>query len=260
MKNSKEIAAFYDKAAVSKTGLSAGKMVVSGIFAGAFIAFGGLGSQIANASIADAGIGRYVGALVFPVGLMMVLTVGTELFTGNCLMSLPLLRGKITPGKMLKSWCLVYLGNFIGSLMVAGLAVYGGLPSFFSGALAETMVSNAAAKASLSVSAGIMRGILCNILVCLAVWISFGADEMAGKIMGLFLPTMLFVLCGFEHSIANMYFIPAGMMSAAQYGITADITLSGFLINNLLPVTIGNIIGGAGFVGAGLYILFGRDA
>ncbi len=258
MKNSREIAAVYEKAAKVKTEMSTGKLLVSGIFAGAFIAFGGIGSQIAQSSITDPGLARYIGALVFPVGLMMVLTVGAELFTGNCLLVLPLLQQKITVGKMLRNWGLVYLGNLIGSLMVACLVVYSGLPSLFGGALGETIVNTAAAKASLSPSAGLLRGILCNILVCLAVWISFAADEQAGKIIGLFLPTMLFVLCGFEHSIANMYFIPAGMMAQGIHPLSNAVSFSGFL-SNLLPVTFGNILGGAGFVAAGLFFLYGRN-
>ena len=128
----------------------------------------------------------------------------------------------------------------------------------FGGNLSNVMVNGALSKVSLSFSAGVMRGILCNILVCLAVWLSFGADEQAGKIMGLYLPTMLFVLCGFEHCVANMYFIPAGMMASSLAGIPAQgLTIRSFLINNLLPVTVGNVIGGALIVGLGFYYLYG---
>ena len=131
-----------------------------------------------------------------------------------------------------------------------------GLADLFGGALRETMTAAAASKASLAFFPALVRGILCNILVCLAVWVSFGAEEQAGKILGLFFPTMAFVLSGFEHSIANMYFIPAGMMVS---GAEASIPMSGFLLNNLLPVTVGNVIGGALFVALGLYVLYGRD-
>lgn len=256
MKSSKEITVSYRSIAHNKVSMSPLKLVVSGVFAGAFIAFGAFGSQIVGSGVSDPGLAKLLGACVFPVGLTMVLCVGTELFTGNSLLVLPLLEKEIDLRSMLKNWGLVYLGDLIGSLLIACLAVYSHLPSMFSGALAQTMVSAANAKVSLSFVDALLRGILCNILVCLAVWISFAAGELSGKILGLYLPTMLFVLSGFEHSVANMYFIPAGMMASLQYGIPADITLGGFLFNNLLPVTIGNVIGGAAFTAAGLYLLF----
>lgn len=260
MKNSKEIAANYRGIAKNKCSMPALKLIISGIFAGAFIAFGAFGSQVVGSSVADPGLARLLGAFVFPVGLTLVCCVGTELFTGNSLLVLPLLEKQVDLKEVLRNWGLVYLGNLIGSLLVACLVVYSHLPSIFGGALADTMTAAAVSKTSLSFGDALMRGILCNILVCLAVWLSFAANEQAGKIIGLYLPTMLFVLSGFEHSIANMYFIPAGMMSAAVYGAgSAPITMGGFLLNNLLPVTIGNLIGGAAFTAAGLYLLFGSN-
>ena len=252
MKTSVQITEFYRTAAKNKCRMAPHRMLISGIFAGAFIALGAFGSQIVGSSVADAGLARLFGALVFPVGLTLVLCVGTELFTGNSLLILPLLEKEVKGIDVLKSWFFVYLGNLIGSLMIAVLAVHSGLPSLFGGALAETMASAAAAKCALTIPAALVRGILCNILVCLAVWVSFAADELAGRIAGLYLPTMLFVLCGFEHSIANMYFIPAGMMVSASSGAS----LTGFLLHNLIPVTIGNVIGGGCFVAAGFYLLF----
>ena len=254
MRNSKQIVSFYESAARGKVSAGSGTLLLSGVFAGAFIAFGAFGSQIVNTSVADPGLGRMIGSLVFPVGLTMVLCVGCELFTGNSLLFLPFLQKKITAKEMLRNWGLVYLGNFIGSLLIACLVVFSGLPSMFSGALKETMIAAAVSKSSLSFSAALLRGILCNILVCLAVWVSFGAEEQAGKIMGLYLPTMLFVLCGFEHSIANMYFIPAGMMAGGA------VSMSGFLLNNLLPVTLGNMIGGSLMTALGLYVLYGKNS
>lgn len=258
MKSSKEITVSYRTIAQNKCSMNTGKLLVSGIFSGAFIAFGAFGSQILGASVQDPGLAKLLGSLVFPVGLTLVCCVGTELFTGNALLVLPLLEKNVDLKGVLRNWALVYIGNFIGSLLVACLVVYSSLGSLFGGALAETMVSTAVAKTSLSVSAAILRGILCNILVCLAVWLSFAAGELSGKIIGLYLPTMLFVLCGFEHSVANMYFIPAGMMAASFHGIPSAASLGGFLLGNLVPVTIGNLIGGAGFVAAGLFLLFGE--
>ncbi len=258
MKSSRQILETYRTIGANKCALSAGKMILSGAFAGLFIAFGAFGSQIVGASVQDPGLAKLLGALVFPVGLTMVLCVGTELFTGNSLLAIPLLEKKITAGKMLKNWGLVYLGNFLGSLIMAVLAVYSNLPAMFGGNLANVMVSAAVSKCALTFGEAVLRGILCNILVCLAVWISFAADEQAGKILGLYLPTMLFVLCGFEHCVANMYFIPAGMMAASHFSLPAEsVTISSFLIGSLIPVTIGNLIGGAVLVGGGFFGLFG---
>ena len=257
MKSSREIASTYRSIAKTKCSLSAGSAFLSAIYAGGFIALGAFGSQIVSCSIQDPGAARLAGALVFPVGLTMVLTVGTELFTGNNLMILPLLEHEISPKDVLKNWGIVYLGNLVGSLIIALLVAYSHLPSLFHGALAQTMITASLAKTSLSFSEALLRGILCNMLVCLAVWCAFSAQEQAGKVISLYLPTMLFVLCGFEHSIANMYFIPAGILTASAQGSAAGIALSDVLIRNLLPVTIGNLIGGAFIIGAGFFLLFG---
>ena len=257
MKNSKEIAANYRGIAKNKCSMPAPKLIVSGTFAGAFIAFGAFGSQVVGASVSDPGLARLLGALVFPVGLTLVCCVGTELFTGNSLLVLPLLEKQVDLKGVLRNWALVYLGNLIGSLLVALLVVYAHLPSLFGGDLALTMSMAAVTKTSLSFTDALLRGILCNILVCLAVWLSFAANDQAGKILGLYLPTMLFVLSGFEHSIANMYFIPAGSFACYVYGPEFSASMRGFLLNNLLPVTIGNLIGGALFTAGGLYLLFG---
>ena len=238
MKTSKELVAGYGAVGRAKTGLPLGRMFLLGIFAGAFIALGALGSQIAG-SVA----GRLAGALVFPVGLTMVILVGAELFTGNCLLSIPLCNREITAGALARNWVIVYVGNFVGSLLVALAAVHGGS---LTGPAATAAVAAAEAKAALGIPQALVRGILCNVLVCLAVWMASLSAEAAGKIPALYLPTMLFVLCGFEHSVANMYFLPAGMMLGAK------VTIGQFLWNNLFFVTIGNILGGAIVVGCGL--------
>lgn len=246
MKTSRELAAGYDAIGRTKTGLPLGRMFLFGMFAGAFIALGALGSQVAG-SVA----GRLAGAFVFPVGLTMVLLAGVELFTGNCLLSIPLWNRAIGPAALLRNWVVVYLGNFAGSLLVALAAVKGGS---LAGPVAAAAVATAQAKASLPAVQAVLRGILCNVLVCMAVWMASLAGELAGKILSLYLPTMLFVLCGFEHSVANMYFIPAGMM------LGADVSVAQFLWNNLFFVTIGNIVGGAVVVGCGFRILFSDSA
>jgi formate/nitrite transporter len=158
---------------------------------------------------------------------------------------------------MLKNWVIVYIGNFIGSVLIAALAVYGHTFSLFGNGLAESAVSIAAGKANLAFGDAFIRGILCNFLVCIAVWIASGASSAPGKIIGLFFPIMMFVVSGFEHSVANMYYVPSGLFALNVYGLSADgLTWGNFLLNNLLPVTLGNIVGGV-CVGLGYTLAFG---
>ncbi|MBR1931511.1 MAG: formate/nitrite transporter family protein [Lachnospiraceae bacterium] len=254
-----EIAKRYSEAGAAKTRLSTSKMFVLAVFAGIFIAFGAFGSQVAAVSVEPAAIGKFLGALLFPVGLLMVIVAGAELFTGNSLILLSVLDKKTTVGGLLRNWGIVYLGNFVGSIFVAVLLTYSHSYSMFGGKLAEAVVATASTKESLAFTDALLRGILCNILVCISVWISFAAEDAAGKILGLFLPIMLFVVSGYEHCVANMYFIPAGILVSGEYGIP-DETLSWMklLTKNLVPVTLGNIIGGACIVGAGYFFVYLR--
>lgn len=255
MKPSSEILTGYENTARVKMGLPVYKMLISGLFAGLFIALGGLGSQMASTAIGGTA-GKLAGACVFPVGLFLVVTVGVELFTGNCLLPAPWMNRKQTQVKMsgiLKNWLFVYIGNFIGSMLLSLAVFYGHMDRLFDGALGEAMKSAATAKMGIDPLEAVIKAILCNILVCLAVWIAMGTPETGGKAIACFAPVMLFVLCGFEHSVANMYFIPTGLLLGAEGSI------SDFLIGNLLPVTIGNIIGGAVIVGGGVSVLFKRN-
>jgi formate/nitrite transporter len=189
----------------------------------------------------------------------MVLVGGAELFTGNCLIMIPVLSKKATVKGMLRNWGIVYLGNLVGGIIIALLANFSHTYAFADGALAQAVVNTAVAKSNISFADGLLKGILCNILVCMAVWCSFAADELAGKVLALWLPVMLFIIGGFEHCVANMYFIPAGMIATSVYGIAADISLFGFLVTNLIPVTIGNIIGGGICVGAMYYMIYLKE-
>jgi formate/nitrite transporter len=228
--------------------------------AGAFIALGGLGSQIASCCASDPSSARMVSSVVFPIGLFMVLVGGAELFTGNCLIMIPVLSGKAKLAGMLKNWVLVYFGNMLGGLIIAALAAFSHIYSFDGGNLATAVVNTAVTKANISFSDGLLRGILCNILVCMAVWCAFAADELAGKVLALWLPVMLFIIGGFEHCVANMYFIPAGMIATSVYGISTEgLSLFGYFITNLIPVTLGNIIGGGLCVGAVYYLIYLKD-
>ena len=252
--SSKEVASNYVNVGVGKCNLPAGKAIVLGILAGMFIGLAGLGATTAAVSIKLASVAKFVGACIFPAGLIMVVIAGSELFTGNCLLIIPVLEKKATLGGMLRNWLLVYFGNFIGGLIVAAGAVFSHQVSLFDSGLAVSVISTAAGKCTMPFGDALIKGIFCNFLVCIAVWLGMAAKDAAGKVLGIFWPIMLFVLCGFEHSVANMYYIGAGLFAngisayaeaAATAGIdTAALTWGNFFVANLLPVTIGNIIGG----------------
>lgn len=254
-----EIARNFVEIGIHKVRLSAFKLVILGIFAGMFIGFAGIASTTASATITNPSVAKLVGACVFPAGMAMVLVAGSELFTGNNLIIISLLEGKVKLHEMLKNWLCVFVGNFIGASLVAVLVVYGHTPDLFGGVLAEKVVAAAQSRVTQTFPEAFIRGILCNILVCIAVWAAFAAKKVSGKLLMSFWPVMLFVLCGFEHSIADIYFGVAGILTAAEYGIeAAGLGWGSFLLKNLLPVTLGNIVGGAGIVGVGYWLMYLR--
>ena len=251
-----EIAKNYISIGKKKTAISLDRVFVLAVMAGMFIALAGCGALAASCTIGGSA-GKLVGACVFPAGLTLVLLAGSELFTGNCLLIIPALEKEITGAAMVKNWVIVYLGNFVGSVLVAWMAAASHQLSLYHGQLAAMVIETAAAKASMPFLDAFLKGILCNLLVCLAVWTSFSAKDAAGKVIVLFYPIVVFVVCGFEHSVANMFYCPAGLFAMADpaYKALAALDVSGltwgsFLIRNLLPVTLGNMAGGAGFVGA----------
>lgn len=256
-------------ASVGKASLSAGKMVLAGMFAGAFIAFGAAASSTAAHGVEDVGLGRVLAGAVFPVGLMMVVILGGELFTGNCLMITAALEKRIDWKKMLRNLVIVYFSNLAGALLIAGLLVCSGNLDYSGGLLGAYTIKIAVGKAGLSPIRGITSGILCNILVCAAVLMAASAKETAGKIWAVFFPIAAFVTGGFEHCVANMFYIPAGMMAAMNpayaakaqevYGISAEqlAALNGWgFLQNLLSVTLGNIIGGMVLVGIPMFFIY----
>ena len=232
---------------------------ILGILAGAYIGFGGLLSTTVTFDMASKwGIGftKILGGAAFSVGLMLVVIAGAELFTGNNLMVSSVMMKEITFSTMLKRWGIVFLANFIGSIIIALVFYFSGLWKTGDGALGAAAVKTAYNKVALSFGEALWRGIGCNWLVCLAVWMALAARQIIGKIFAIFFPIMAFVAIGFEHSVANMYFIPTGilLMNGAGYGSVpgVDPNILGwvnFFWRNLLPVTIGNIIGGGVFVG-----------
>lgn len=252
-----EIARNFVEIGIHKVRLSIWKMLILGSFAGMFIGFAGIAATTISATVENASVARLLSAAVFPAGMAMVLVAGSELFTGNNLIIISVLEKKIRLRSMLKNWAFVFLGNFVGAAFVAVLVVYGHTPDLYGGMLAERIVASALSRVTQSFPEAFIRGILCNILVCIAVWAAFAAKKVSGKLLMSFWPIMLFVLCGFEHSIADIYFCIAGILTSAEYGIDAgSLNMVSFLLKNLLPVTLGNIVGGAGIVGAGYWLIY----
>jgi formate/nitrite transporter len=203
------------------------------------------------------GDGRFISGLVFPIGLMLVLCAGAELFTGNCLLIIPFCCKKITIGEMLISWLIVYIGNFVGGIIMAFLVVYGHVPNLFENSLAQSLVNTATMKTTLSFGDAFVKGILCNFFVCLSVWLSFGAKDFFSKIAGLWTPILLFISCGYEHVVANMFYIPAGLFSSYEYDLPRpNLDWGRLFYKNLIPVTLGNICGGVILVGLGYWYVY----
>lgn len=231
------------------------KTFVLAIFAGGFIALGAMGSQIISCGVVPVAFGRALSGIIFPIGLSMVVIAGGELFTGNCLLFIPVLDRQISWMDFAKNLMVVFAGNIIGSVFIAFIANFGHVLSLYNGELVLTVVTTASVKTNMPFFDAFMKGILCNVLVCIAVWASQAAEELSGRIIALYLPIFLFIVCGFEHSVANMYFIPAGMLAQYVYGAPGHITILGFLWN-LLPVTLGNLVGGSFLIGGGYYLAY----
>lgn len=251
-----EIAKNYVEIGIHKTKMSAFKMLLLGFFAGLFISFAGIAATTATATMETASAGRLIAAIVFPAGMAMVLIAGSELFTGNNLIIISVLEKQVSVLKMLKNWFFVYIGNFLGAMFVAAMVTYGHVPDLFGGTLAEAVINSGVIRTGMSFGDGLIKGILCNILVCIAVWMAFASKDVSGKLLISFWPVMLFVLCGFEHCIADMYYCMAALFTSAEYGLQADtLSWANFITHNLIPVTLGNLIGGVG-VGTGYWLAY----
>jgi formate/nitrite transporter len=265
----RRIAELVSETAQAKCKLSWFQLLILGILAGAYIGFGAELSTIVTYDMSErlgTGMARFIAGSTFSVGLMLVVIAGAELFTGNCLMALGLAGGKIRLVKMVKNWFWVYFANFMGSLALVGIMFGAGLWKVGEMGVGIRALEIALSKCNLGWWEAFFRGIGCNWLVCLAIWLAMSSNSVAGKIFGIYFPIMAFVASGFEHSIANMYFIPMGILLkntlvATRAGLDlANLSWSGFFLRNLIPVTMGNIIGGAFFVGI-LYriVYFGKD-
>jgi formate transporter len=268
-----EMALHAESVGVSKANMSVSKTLVLAMLAGAFIAFGSIFfTTVTAGSTMSYGITRLIGGLSFSLGLVLVIVGGAELFTGNSLIIMAWANKKINTSQLLKNWILVYIGNMTGALFIVVLMFFSRQYSFASGAVGMNMLNIAKAKCELDFAQAIVLGILCNILVCLAVWLCFSSRSISGKIASIIFPITAFVASGFEHSIANMYFIPEAILvlnngdekflalvntSGQNY---ESVSWSNYLLDNLLPVTMGNIIGGAVLVGLVYWFVFLRGS
>jgi formate transporter len=244
---------------------------VLAVLAGAFIAFGALFATTVLAGEGLVyGVGRLLAGLVFSLGLILVIVGGAELFTGNTLIVMAWAGGRVSRRQVLANWLLVYVGNFIGAIGVAALVFAGGQYTFGGGAVGATALAIANAKLNFSFGQAVALGVLCNTLVCLAVWLAFSGRSTADRILAIVPPIAAFVAAGFEHSVANMYFLPIALLIRAGAPDTfwatigrgpndyPRLTWSAFVVDNLLPVTVGNIIGGAVLVGAVYWFVYLR--
>lgn len=268
-----EMAELAERSGAKKVNLPATTMFLLAVLAGAFVALGAIFSTTVTANSVETvpyGVSRLLAGITFSLGLVLVIVAGAELFTGNNLKVMALASGKITSSQLLASWSIVYAGNFVGSVATAGFLMVSGQYMHDNGAVGLNALSIAANKCELDFPQAFSLGVLCNALVCLAVWLSYSARSTTDKIMAVLFPITAFVAAGFEHSVANMYFVTVGLFiknsAPATFWTTADqssagyesLTWSNFLLGNLLPVTLGNIFGGAVMVGLVYWYIYLR--
>lgn len=270
-----EMASKAENAGVAKANLGTLRMFALSVLAGAFIAMGAIFATTVTTGGSGAlpfGVVKLLGGLVFCLGLILVVVAGAELFTGNNLIVMAWASRKVSTGKMLRNWVIVYVGNFAGSILTALMMFLGGQYAFSGGAVGVNALNIANAKVGLGFMQAVVLGIFCNALVCLAVWLCMSARSTTDKILAIIFPITAFVAAGFEHSIANMYFIPIGLFikggAGSEFWATAgvvasdysNLTWNSFLVANLLPVTIGNVIGGAVMVGLVYWFIYLRPS
>jgi len=266
----KEVAQSVVEANVTRSKLSIPHLLLLGILAGAFIAIGAQGSTMAAHDVTTLGIGfqRFLTGSVFSVGLMLVINCGAELFTGNVLMWMGVLDRKIAVSAMLRNWFWVLLANLVGAVGYAFLMSQTGLFKYNNNLLGVSALTIAVGKVSLTWTEAFVRAILCNWLVGLAIWMSFASKDIISKCISCYVPVMMFVMSGFEHSIANFYYLPAGwfakqvpaVVEAANLGAKADIlTWSNIITHNWIPVLLGNVLGSALFVATFYWFVYVRD-
>jgi formate/nitrite transporter len=250
-----QIAQRVEMIGCAKAELAALPTFVLGLLAGAFIAFGAmLYTAVVTGTDAGYGPARLLGGIAFSLGLVLVIVGGAELFTGNNLLVMAWAERKVSTARLLRNWAIVYVANFIGAVGAAVLVDGSGTLAIGDGAVGRTAIAIAEAKLALPPWQAFLRGLLCNALVCLAVWLCFAAHDVAGKVLAIVFPIAAFVALGFEHSVANMYLVPVAMLAGAP-----GLDLAGFL-GNLAFVTLGNVVGGSLFVAVVYWAVYLRGA
>lgn len=259
----------YINASVTKAYMPTQKLYLMGMMAGAFVAIGAASASAASHALTNIGVAKALAGIVFPIGLMMIIFIGGELFTGDNMMLMGAMHGRFTYIRLMRTLLWVYVSNLSGAVLISFLVVNSGQFSYSANGLGAYTIKVALDKCTGNFTSLLVSGILCNVLVCVAVLMSMAAKDATGKVFGFLFPIFAFVIGGYEHCVANMYYIPAGMQAARNpvyvekamelYGITteriAEINLSNFFLGNLLPVTLGNMIGGMLFISIPLYIL-----
>ncbi|MFQ3234774.1 MAG: formate transporter [Paraglaciecola sp.] len=256
-----QIAQRVDKVGVIKARLPLLPLIMLGVLAGAFIGLGGMFFVLikSDASLGFA-MGQLLGGVAFCLGLLLVVVAGGELFTGNNLLVMAWADGLITSRELLRNWLVVCVANFVGAAGLAVIVYLSGHPEMNNGAVADTYLQIAMAKGQLTFSAALFKGILCNVLVCLAVWMAFAGRSVTDKAVAIIFPISAFVAAGFEHSVANMYFFPMAMLldqDIAITGMTQVISWSLFF-GNIVPVILGNLIGGGVLVALVYHLIYGH--
>jgi formate/nitrite transporter len=257
-----QIAMRVREVGVTKATMPVLTMFALAILAGAFIALGSLFFTMTMTTGTTGqppafGLMRLAGGLTFSLGLILVVVGGAELFTGNNLIAMAWASGRVTTQQVMRNWGWVYLGNLVGAVGTAVLVWLAGVHTMSDGAVGETMVQIARSKIALDPVSAFARGVLCNVLVCLAVWLCMGARTVTDKILAIVFPITAFVACGFEHSVANMYFLPIGVALAA--GTSAPLSVTGAL-SNLALVTLGNVLGGTVLVALVYWSVYLRNS
>ena len=259
-----EIVDYTEETGIKKAGMPVLRTLLLAFLAGVFIALASVGSNIISHDIENIGVAKYLAGLIFPTGLILVVIAGAELFTGNNLISIAALSGKVKWSKYFWNLIMVWLGNLVGSVFIALLIYLSGQLNYTDGLLGAYTIKVAALKTSLSFTEAFASGILCNLLVCLAVWMSYSTKDIAGKALVIFFPIWLFIASGYEHSVANMYYLTAGLLAKNNPDLVLktgelmsfsaenlnNLTILNAFMDNLVPVTIGNLVGGALFMGA----------
>lgn len=270
MRTPKQILAQYMTVCEGKVTSPVWRTLLLGVLAGAFISIGAVGSCVSMYGINGVGVSRTLGAAVFPIGLMLIVLIGGELFTGNCLLITGVLDRRYKAVAAVKNLVLVYISNLAGALLMSFLTAHCGEWGFSDNTLGAYVVKTAVGKVNIDFTTAFISGILCNILVCAAVYMALGAKDMSGKILAIFFPIFVFVICGFEHCVANMYFVSAGILASDNadyvakavelYGYTKEqlsaLNWQNMFLVNLLPVTLGNILGGMVGIGLPVWALY----